>query len=68
MKDNLFWPGRSYNDMLFRSSLIKVDGFSNPVEFEKFVNDTNIKANLILKEKDPKRSNISMVKVLMKVA
>ena len=41
--------------MLFRSSLIKVDGFSNPVEFEKFVNDTNIKANLILKEKDPKR-------------
>jgi len=55
MKDNLFWPGRSYNDMLFRSSLIKVDGFSNPVEFENFVNETNIKANLLLKERDPER-------------
>jgi len=55
IKDNLFWPGRSYNDMLFRSSLIKVNGFSSPNEFEKFVNETNIKANLILKHKDPKR-------------
>ena len=26
--------------MLFRSSLLKVNGFSNPVEFENFVNET----------------------------
>ena len=39
----------------FRSSLIKVDGFTGPVEFENFVNETNIKANLLLKEKDPER-------------
>ena len=41
--------------MLFRSSLIKVDGFTGPEEFEKFVNETNVKANLLLKQKDPKR-------------
>jgi len=55
LKENLFWEGRSLNDMLFRSSLIKVDGFTGPVEFENFVNETNIKANLLLKEKDPER-------------
>ncbi len=55
MKNDLFWPGRSFNDMLFRSSLIKVDGFTGPEEFEKFVNETNIKANLLLKQKDKKR-------------
>ena len=41
--------------MLFRSSLVKVDGFSGPDEFEKFVNETNKKANLLLKTKDPER-------------
>jgi hypothetical protein len=43
------------DDMSHRSSLIKVDGFAEPDEFEKFVNETNIKANLLLKEKDPER-------------
>ena len=38
-----------------RSSLLKVDGFDDPESFEKFVYDANIKANLLLKEKDPKR-------------
>ena len=41
--------------MLFRSSLVKVNGFNGPEEFEKFVNDANKKANLMLKYKDPKR-------------
>lgn len=40
---------------MFRSSLVKVDGFNGPEEFEKFVNQANLKANLILKERDPKR-------------
>jgi radical SAM superfamily enzyme YgiQ (UPF0313 family) len=55
IKENLWWKGRSLDDMLFRSSLVKVDGFSNPDEFEKFVNEANKKANLLLKTKDPKR-------------
>ena len=55
LKENLWWEGKSLDDMLFRSSLIKVDGFDGPDELEKFVNDANIKANLMLKNNDPKR-------------
>ena len=55
LKENLFWEGRCLDDMLFRSSLVKVNGFSGPVDFENFVNETNIKANLLLKQKDPER-------------
>ena len=51
LKEKLFWDGRSLEDMLFRSSLLKVNGFSNPVEFENFVNETNVKANLLLKKR-----------------
>ena len=38
-----------------QGSLLKVDGFNNPQSFEKFVYDANIKANLLLKEKDPEK-------------
>jgi len=55
LKEKLFWDGRSLEDMLFRSSLLKVNGFNNPVEFENFVNETNVKANLLLKKRDPAR-------------
>ncbi len=55
IKENLWWDGRNLDDMLFRSSLVKVDGFSGPDEFEKFVNETNKKANLLLKSNDPER-------------
>lgn len=55
LKENLWWDGRSLDDMLFRSSLIKVDGFNDSDEFEKYVDEANTKANLLLKEKDPKR-------------
>jgi len=55
IKENLWWNNRSMDDMSHRSSLIKVDGFAEPDEFEKFVNETNIKANLLLKDRDPKR-------------
>ena len=55
LKDNLWWPGRNLDDMLFRSSLVKVDGFNGPDEFENYVNEANKKANLILKQKDPER-------------
>ena len=55
IKENLWWKGRSLDDMLFRSSLVKVDGFNGPDEFENFVNEANKKANLLLKTNDPKR-------------
>ena len=35
--------------------MLKVDGFNDPLSFEKFVYDANIKANLLLKEKDPEK-------------
>lgn len=55
MKERLWWNGRTMDDMMLRSSLIKVDGFTGPEEFEKFVNETNLKANLMLKEKNLER-------------
>ena len=51
-RNNLWWNAReSYQN--FRNSLIKVDGFKGPREFERFIHETNIQANLLLKEKDP---------------
>ena len=55
VKENLWWENRSMDDMLLRASLIKVDGFQSAEEFEKFVDDTNRKANLLLKVRDPQR-------------
>ena len=55
IKENLWWAGRSLDDMLFRSSLVKVDGFNGPDEFEKYVNEANTNANLLLKKSDPIR-------------
>ena len=55
VKEKLWWNNRNTEDMIFRSSLIKVDGFNGPDEFEKFVNEVNIKANLLLKNKNPIR-------------
>ena len=55
IKENLWWKGRGMKDLMYRSSLVQVDGFKNPEEFEKFVDESNIKANLMLKENDPER-------------
>ena len=55
IKENLWWKGRSMKDLMFRSSLVSVDGFKSPEEFEKFVNDANVKSNLILKKNNPSR-------------
>jgi len=53
--ENLWWGGRGIDDILWRSSLIKVDGFDNPLEFEKFVSEANTTANLLLQKDDPER-------------
>ncbi len=55
VKENLWWPGKNIKDLMYRSSLVKVDGFSGPKEFEEFVNNANIKANLLLKQNNPER-------------
>lgn len=55
MRENLWWPGRDLKDLMYRSSLIKVDGFESPSDFEKFVTDANVKCNKILAERDPER-------------
>ena len=53
--ENLWWPGRTIDDLMYRSSLVRVPGFSSPEEFERFVTETNVKANSLLKERDPER-------------
>lgn len=55
VRENLWWPERGIDDLLFRSSLIRVDGFSSPGEFERFVYDANVRANRQLQERDPVR-------------
>ena len=57
-QEDLWWENRSMDDMLLRASLIKVEGFRSAEEFEKFVDDTNRKANLLLKKRDPERFNL----------
>ena len=39
MKQNLWWPGVEPSDIIYNRSLIRVDGFSSPKEFEAFVED-----------------------------
>jgi len=53
--EDLWWPGSSTADLMYRSSLIRVPGFDSPEEFERFVSETKIKANSLLKQKDPER-------------
>jgi len=36
---------------------VRVPGFSSPEEFERFVAETNVKANSLLKARDPERFN-----------
>lgn len=56
LKNNLWWDtDTDIEDLLYRSSLIKVDGFQSATQFEKFVTDVNLKANSLLKDKNPER-------------
>ena len=56
LKNNLWWDlNTNIDDLLYRSSLIKVDGFKSASEFENFVTNVNLKANSILKNENPER-------------
>jgi radical SAM superfamily enzyme YgiQ (UPF0313 family) len=53
----LWWPhSDGLNNMTYRSSLIKVDGFNGPEEFELWINKQNIRLNELLEKKDPRRT------------
>jgi len=55
IKNNLFWEGTDINDLMYRSSLIKVDGFDCAEQFEQFVTQVNVDANNMLLTNDPER-------------
>jgi len=59
VKENLWWPGKNINNMTFRESLIRVDGFSGPDEFESFVTENNIRMNRLLQQRDPERFRLN---------
>ena len=50
---NLWWKNSDKKDLLYRNSLINVDGFDNPKEFEKWIDKKNIYLNSLLKGKNP---------------
>ena len=54
----MFWKSTSIDDLIFRSSLIKVDGFDNANQFEDFVSKANFDANSLLLKNDPERFNL----------
>lgn len=59
VKENLWWdPSRTIKDMIYRNSLIKVDGFDSPEEFEVWVNEMNISLNSLIEKKDTQRANL----------
>ena len=55
VREKLWWPDRGLDDMMKRSSLIKVNGFSNPQEIEEWVDGLNVEANLMLQKNNPAR-------------
>lgn len=55
IRNNLWWSNRDLSKMKFRNSLIKVDGFSSPEQFEMFVGLQNKIFNNITRKREPKR-------------
>ncbi len=56
MRENLWWDGkRVVDDILYRNSLIKVDGFNSAQEFELWVDESNLKLNELSRKRDPER-------------
>ena len=53
--NNLFVDDFSQGQITFRKSLIKVDGFTSPREFEQWVDEQNIYLNNLLKQRDEAR-------------
>jgi radical SAM superfamily enzyme YgiQ (UPF0313 family) len=59
VENNLWWDStRGIKDMLYRNSLIKVDGFKSSEEFQKWVNEQNYSLNSLLEKNDPQRAKL----------
>jgi len=59
IKENLWWnENYGLKDILYSNSLIKVDGFDGPKEFEEWVHEKNIYLNKLLAEREPERFKI----------
>ena len=57
VEENLWWPNiRGIQDMTYRTSLVKVDGFRGPEEFERWVEYHNRYLNRLLEQKNPARA------------
>lgn len=57
MRENLWWDKKFGNrDVLYRNSLIQVDGFNSPKEFEDWVNQQNLYLNSLIEQRDPERA------------
>jgi radical SAM superfamily enzyme YgiQ (UPF0313 family) len=56
IKENLWWDSKkTIDNMTFRNSIVKVDGFNSPDDFESFVEKNNYYLNNILKSTDKDR-------------
>ncbi len=55
-KHKLYWDeGLSSRDIIYRNSLIRVDGFKTPQAFEKWVEEKTLFLNNLLKKKNPEK-------------
>src|SRR3989344_9244780 len=55
MRENLWWPGRDASQMMFRNSLVQVDGFSGPDEFEKYITERTMHLNKTAYDRNPEK-------------
>ena len=63
VKENLWWDSRrGIKDMVYRNSLVRVDGFDRPDEFERWVEEKNFYLNELLEKNDPARAQWVMEK------
>ncbi len=55
MRENLWWPGRDVSQMMFRNSLVQVNGFSGPDEFEAYVTERTMHLNKTAYDRNPEK-------------
>ncbi len=59
MRENLWWDSsRGIKDMMYRNSLIRVDGFDIAEDFEAWADAKNIYLNTLLEKNDPTRAEL----------
>jgi len=55
-RKNLYWNRKSIDrDIIYRNSLIRVDGFDSPGEFEAWVEDKTLYLNRLLRQRNAER-------------